>query len=135
VHPGSGSEKKNWPRERFVELVKRLRKAGRRVRVIVGEVEEEKWGDQEIALFKELADVRRPKDYVELFAELKSATAVVANDSGPGHLAGIMGVKTVSIFGATDADVWRPLGPRVKVVRASKLQEVTVDEVYDAVAK
>ena len=43
IHPGSGSPKKNWPAERFVELIERLRGAGRTVRVIAGEVERETW--------------------------------------------------------------------------------------------
>src|SRR5438477_9339640 len=91
IHPGSGSEKKNWPREKFVELAQRLGEKGIRVRVLAGEVEREKWTDAEIAQF---ANVVAPADYVGLFNELKSARVVVANDSGPGHLAGIMGLPT-----------------------------------------
>ena len=133
VHPGSGAEKKNWAREKFMELVKRLRDGGRKVRVLVGEVEQEKWAAGEVEKFTQVAEVRRPRDYVELFSELKSAEVVVANDSGPGHLAGMMGLPTVSIFKATDPRVWRPLGPRVKMVQGKGLDEVTVGEVYDAV--
>src|SRR5688572_18889147 len=39
VHPGSGSPQKNWPAERYLELVARLRADGVPVRVITGEVE------------------------------------------------------------------------------------------------
>ena len=131
VHPGSGSARKNWPREKFFQLISNFRKAGRQVRVILGEVEEEKWPQAEVAQFAGLAQVKRPADYVGLFEELKSAGLVIANDSGPGHLAGIMGVRTISLFGPTDPAIWRPLGPRVTVLG----QELSADDVYDAAVK
>src|SRR5207253_5272920 len=39
VHPGSGSAKKNWPAARFVATIEDLQKAGRTVRLIVGEAD------------------------------------------------------------------------------------------------
>jgi ADP-heptose:LPS heptosyltransferase len=48
---------------------------------------------------------------------LSGATAVYANDSGPAHLAGLLGAPTTVFFGPTDPDVWRPWGPRVDIQR------------------
>ena len=48
---------------------------------------------------------------------LSGATAVYANDSGPAHLAGLLGAPTTVFFGPTDPDVWRPWGPRVAIQR------------------
>ena len=132
VHPGSGSETKNWPRPRFLELAKKLRAGGRTVRLIVGEVEQEKWAQGEIAAFADVAQVTTPASYVELFEEYKSAGLVIANDSGPGHLAGVMGIPTLSLFGPSDPNVWRPLGPRVKILHREKLDQLAVQDVYDA---
>jgi ADP-heptose:LPS heptosyltransferase len=54
-----------------------------------------------------------------LAALLGKATLAVALDSGPMHVAAALGVPTVGIFALrTDLpDRWRPLGPRVAVVR------------------
>jgi heptosyltransferase-1 len=56
-----------------------------------------------------------------LAALLSRAAPVVGLDSGPMHLAAALGAPTVSIFALrTDLpDRWRPLGPRVAIVRPS----------------
>lgn len=137
VHPGSGAERKNWPRARFVELARRLRDQSKRpVRVAVGEVEVEKWGDTAIAELAEAAQVVRPQTLVELARLTAEADVVVANDSGPAHLAGILGVPTITLFGPTsDARRWRPLGPAVRVIEGRSLEAIGVDEVYAAASQ
>jgi heptosyltransferase III len=131
VHPGSGSRAKCWPLERFVALTERFRDDGRSVRFVIGEVELERWGATELAALEELATLRRPATYQELARELSSAALLIANDSGPGHLGGILGVPTLSLFGPTDPILWRPLGPRVAVLRHQPLDELSVDAVYE----
>src|SRR5688500_7000743 len=133
IHPGSGSPTKNWPRERYVELIERLKGDGRAVRVTLGDAEVERWGEDEAARFAEIADVRRPATYVDLLGELSAARAFVTNDSGPGHLAGIIGVPTLSLFGPTDPNVWRPLGPKVVTFRAQPMESMSVDLVHEQV--
>jgi ADP-heptose:LPS heptosyltransferase len=56
-----------------------------------------------------------------LAALLERAALVVALDSGPMHMAAALGTPTVGIFALrTDLpDRWRPLGPRVAVIRPS----------------
>ena len=56
-----------------------------------------------------------------LAALLERARLVVALDSGPMHVAAALGAPTVGIFALrTDLpDRWRPLGPRVAVIRPS----------------
>lgn len=56
---------------------------------------------------------------MQLAALLARASLVVALDSGPMHVAAALGTPTVGIFALrTDLpDRWRPLGPRVAVVR------------------
>jgi ADP-heptose:LPS heptosyltransferase len=130
IHPGSGSRAKCWPHERFAELVRRFRDDGRSVRVLIGEVELERWDRSGIASLEAVATLRRPASYVELARELATAALLVANDSGPGHLGGILGVPTLSLFGPTDPVVWRPLGPRVAVLRHQPLDELPVDAVH-----
>jgi heptosyltransferase-2 len=54
------------------------------------------------------------------FASLLAASRlVVANDSGPGHLAAAVGAPLVGIFGVTDPTKTRPLGPSVHIIGSS----------------
>jgi ADP-heptose:LPS heptosyltransferase len=132
IHPGSGSPHKCWPTESFLELTRRLdaaRGAGPRPRVIIGEVEMERWTAARIDAFNAVAELRRPQTLVELFEAYAGAARFIGNDSGPGHLAAITGIPTLSLFGPTDPARWRPLGPAVTVLRRNPLRELGIDEV------
>ncbi len=129
IHPGAGAERKRWPLDKFTELARLLGSAGRSVRMVVGEVEAERWGEAAIKELGDVAKVMSLRTYLELFDELSRAAAFVGNDSGPGHLAGIIGVPTLSLFGPTDPTLWSPLGPKVKVLRREPLGDLTVEQV------
>jgi heptosyltransferase-3 len=131
IHPGSGSEKKNWPTSHFVQLVRRLVKARRHVRVLVGEAEKERLSKEDLAHFASVAEVVEPKDYLELLAHLGIADALICNDTGPGHLAGIIGTPTFALFGP-DSDMrrWKPLGPHVHVKQTADLAHLSAEEVF-----
>jgi ADP-heptose:LPS heptosyltransferase len=101
--------------------------------VLLGEVEAERCSAEQIRCFDRAAEVRRPATLLELLDCLKDASVFVGNDSGPGHLAAIVGTPTVSIFGPTDPTRWGPLGPAVRVVRAMPLQSLAVADVASAV--
>ena len=64
-------------------------------------------------------------------AVLARATVVVANDTGPAHVAAAVAAPLVSVLGPTDASRYRPLGPRVALVQASPWPSVA--EVWSAV--
>jgi hypothetical protein len=133
VHPGSGSPAKSWPLDRYLDLVGRLRADGRDVRVLLGEVERERWPAAAVARVEAAAPVARPDTLEMLLAELQGASAFVGNDSGPGHLAGVVGVPTLSLFGPTDPARWSPLGPRVETLRAEPLDALPVERVAERV--
>ena len=133
IHPGSGSPDKCWPADRFADLARRLTAAGRTVRFVVGEVEQARWSPADLDQLAAAAPVARPGTLLDLLGELQTADAFVGNDSGPAHLAGVLGVPTTVLFGPTDPARWRPLGPAVTVLRSASLPALAVDEVEAAV--
>jgi heptosyltransferase-2 len=54
-----------------------------------------------------------PTDLASFAALLAGSRLVVANDSGPGHLAAAVGARLISIFGVTDPRRTQPWGPSV----------------------
>jgi ADP-heptose:LPS heptosyltransferase len=132
MQPGAGSPAKCWPAEKFLELARKLVAAGKQVRVLLGEVELERWPREQVAAFESICDVQKPATYSELLAHLADAAAFVGNDSGPGHLAGIVGIPTISLFASTNPSRWKPLGPSVSVLTGAA-DRLSVDEVYAAV--
>ncbi len=132
IHPGSGSPTKCWPVERFVELARTLMAEGRRVRFVLGEVEIERWPASRAAILEQLAPVDRPATYMDLFSVLSDAEAFIGNDSGPAHLAAMLGVRTVALFGSTNPVIWQPIGPAVKVVAGSAMDAIEVNHSLEA---
>ena len=51
----------------------------------------------------------------EVLALLSCADIFVGNDSGITHLAATLGLKTIAVFGPTNPEVYRPIGPEVTV--------------------
>jgi heptosyltransferase-1 len=102
VSPGGGWPSKCWPAERFGQLAKQiLKEFGVRCVINVGPGEE--------ALAEAVlrsAEGAQPVSFTgslgQLMALLKNASAVVAGDTGPLHLADAMGTCVVAIFGPTD---------------------------------
>lgn len=132
IHPGSGSPTKCWPLDRFIELADRLAAAGEKVAFVLGEAELEKWPADAVAKLADRAPLEKPVDLVSLYQLVRTASRFIGNDSGPGHLAGIVGVPTVIVFGPGDPNSWKPLGPSVRVVAGETIERVTVDDVEAA---
>ncbi|NUN94877.1 MAG: hypothetical protein HUU16_01775 [Candidatus Omnitrophica bacterium] len=110
MHPGGGGEFKRWPLERFLALGETLRQEQMEVRFLVGEAEA---GWVETIAAHGIA-VDQPDDPLALARLFRAENLFVGNDSGPGHLAALMGLRTLTIFGPTDPRMWAPWGPRAR---------------------
>jgi len=104
IFPGSGHRAKRWPLVQFLELAAWLRKQGLCPVFVLGPVEREQ--GVEVRGF----DVLRPESLSALQEALGQARLVVGNDCGPMHLAGMLGLPGLVLFGPTSARQWGPLG-------------------------
>jgi heptosyltransferase III len=118
IAPGSGNRKKNWKPEGFAEMIRTMKDEGIDSALIQGPADEE-------AVTKVLGCIRGPLPHVftndspsTLKGLLRHAVLFVGNDSGPSHLAAMLGVPTVALFGPSDPKRWSPRGPAVEVVRS-----------------
>lgn len=134
LHPGSGAVKKCWPLESYLALARRLRHQGADVAVILGEAELERYSPRLTEQLCQEYTVLCPRDFVALAEELLNAKLLITNDNGPGHLAGVLGVDVLSLFGPSNPRLWRPVGPRGRVLYAENLAALPVDEVMEIVA-
>ncbi|HVS73477.1 MAG TPA: glycosyltransferase family 9 protein [Phycisphaerae bacterium] len=117
IHPGSGGDAKCWPRERFLGLARSLKRLGYPPTLILGEAEQERWGNKIIdELQGEFAWYLHMGLY-ELADRLSRARLYLGNDSGVTHLAAAMGIPTVALFGPSDDRQWAPVGPGVQILR------------------
>jgi ADP-heptose:LPS heptosyltransferase len=131
LHPGSGSEHKNWPKEDFLEVARGAFRSWRLPStVLIGPAEEGQktfWAE---ASGPSLAP-RAGLSILEVSRVLHSATLFVGNDSGITHLAAALGIPVVALFGPTDPGRWAPLGSGVEIL----LQPVSPQEVLVALGR
>ncbi len=90
LHLGAGHAVRVWPVERFTAIAARLEAAGLEV----------------ITIDSNHGDLER------LLATLEGADAFIGNDSGPGHLAALLGLPTFTVFGPQLPERFAPVHPQ-----------------------
>jgi ADP-heptose:LPS heptosyltransferase len=106
LHPGATDPRRHWPVERFAAVAAALARDGVRI-AVVGDPSEARLADRVVAVARAAlgpADTDRVRslagalDLPGLVEVLAAADVVLANDSGPRHLAQAVGTRTVGIF-------------------------------------
>lgn len=137
LHPGSGGAAKCWPTENFVEVIERLWQQNLPVLLLAGPADDERLesilGQLSPTPKPELLQVLANKPLLEIAHYLQACRCYLGNDAGITHLAAMLGVPTVAIFGPSDPVVWRPIGPIVKVIWERVLERLSADVVIDAI--
>jgi ADP-heptose:LPS heptosyltransferase len=131
LHPGSGSEKKNWPEARWAELLQHLLRATNwRLLLVGGEAEGERLQRLAAALMPTRVRVAQSLPLAELAYRLEQCAAFVGHDSGIAHLSAALGLPGLILWGNAAADIWRPPHPNVIILKgANGLPTISVDDV------
>ncbi len=120
IHPGSRSEHRIWPPERFAAVADQLQnELEAQIFLTAGPREK-----------KHLEDIRRyanthliladaPKTVGGLAALIQQFDLFLCHDSGPMHIAAAVGTPVVALFGSQNATIWRPLGEKHKILQTS----------------
>jgi len=140
VHPGTSDPAKRWPVENFAAVIDKTISKDVAV-VLVG-------GKEEIGFSKELikkthaqvTDWTGQLSLGELAAFLSHARVqtLISSDSGPVHIAWMLGKPVVVFFAKNTAgshpDRWGPKSPKSEVIY-KPINEITVEEVLECLAK
>lgn len=134
IHPGGGGRAKCWPLADYLEVGRRLRDEECTVRFVLGPVELDWWDAATVAQVRTAFETLVAPSPNGLVTAVASAGLLIGNDSGPGHLAALVGTPTLTLFGPTSATVWQPVGPRATVLTGDPGHEphgwgITVDQV------
>lgn len=118
-HSGSGSEKKNWPLDRWQQVLTKLRKDDPEIELtlITGEAELARGIDVEAFAATEHW---HGKPLPELAERLSGCGLFLGHDSGISHLASACGVPCVLLFGPTAPAIWAPPQTGVEVIQAER---------------
>jgi heptosyltransferase-3 len=118
LHPGSGSERKNWPEAKWADLIEHLLTETTATLLLVGgEAEGERLQKLAAALPPQRCTVAKSLPLSELAKRLQSCCGFVGHDSGITHLAAALELPCVVLWADTVEEIWRPQGDRVQIVR------------------
>jgi len=131
LHPGSGSETKNWPEARWRELIEHLlQRCDQRLLLVGGEAEGGRLDRLAAGLPTDRVETARNLPLTELAGRLADCAGFVGHDSGITHLAAAVGLPGLALWGGTREPVWRPRSDGIRIVRASGgLASLTVADV------
>jgi heptosyltransferase III len=113
LHVTSANVEKNWPLEKFLKVAAELKRLGYQPVFVLAshEFEERRLLSEQPCNVKVCASVE------ELAVCLYESAAMIANDSGPGHLAACLGLPVVSIFNRkSNTAHWKPLAKSSAIV-------------------
>ncbi|HZO95350.1 MAG TPA: glycosyltransferase family 9 protein [Candidatus Baltobacteraceae bacterium] len=112
-----GNDGKRWPLEHFVALGRRLQGEGVGVAFVIGPNEEEDWERLPPDVRAGFGEIRGDLDAVA--RRLRSALALVSNDSGVAHVGAALGLPTLVLYGMTDPRLLQPPSPSTIALRPS----------------
>jgi len=137
VHPGSGSESKNWPEAKWAELLARLvGESEINLLLVSGEAEGERLQRLAAKLPAARCQMARSLPLAELAVRLQVGRGFVGHDSGISHLAAALGLPCVVLWANTIEAIWRPQGRQVVVVRDNAgLHALSVQRVVEEVRR
>lgn len=116
IHPGSGSAHKCVAPEVLAAVAAAVQQAGATPVILEGPADRESV-DRLMQLCANQSIVLQDVDLLTLAGVLAHAWLFVGQDSGVTHLAGLMGVRTVALFGPTDPARWAPSGASVTLLQ------------------
>ncbi len=133
IHPGSGGTSKCWPITHFADIIKALWQHSIPVLLLAGPADTERLS----TLMNTIPPPSTPSllklvvnaPLIEVAEHLQQFKVYLGNDSGITHLAALLGLSTIALFGPSNPTVWKPIGPKVRVIHESSLERISVKAV------
>jgi len=138
IHPGSGSETKNWPIENWIEfgnVVLDSDKFRGTLIIVSGEADQGRSNELETIWRNDRVHFARNLP-LPVLAALLGHAIFVGHDSGISHLAAAVGAKCILLFGPTNPEVWAPMNENVEVIRGlnGDMREIGCEDVIEAIS-
>jgi len=132
--PGGAAHRpeKRWPVEKFSDLARKLALDGVSP-VLLGGPSEMQIMEQIAAACPQARNLCGETSLLQIATLARMAKMAVGNDTGPMHLIAAMGCASVVLYSqASDPALCGQRGPQVTYIRKPQLDDVSVDEVKEA---
>jgi heptosyltransferase-3 len=135
LHPGSGSERKNWPEANWAAVLQSLASQQNLELLLVGgEAEGDRLQRLARAWPADRLQLATSLPLPELAGRLAACHGFAGHDSGITHLAAALGLPGVVLWGETNEAIWRPRSDRMRLLRGGQgLAGLSVSRVVEAI--
>jgi len=117
IHPGSGSRRKCVNPEVLALAMEQFQRENMRPLILEGPSDRESVAG--LSSLVPAVPVIAVGDLSIIACLLARSVLYIGNDSGMTHLAALLAVPTIALFGPTDPERWAPRGSHVKVLRGA----------------
>lgn len=118
IHPGSGSAHKCVEPKTLLSVMTAVQVSGATPVILQGPADRESV-ERLLQSCIHPPIVLKDLDLLTVAGVLAQVRLFIGQDSGITHMAGLMGVPTIALFGPTDPARWAPRGTHVTIVRGS----------------
>jgi ADP-heptose:LPS heptosyltransferase len=137
VHPGAGKERNIWPTERFIDVLRTLRKEQSIAVLVTAGTPDADVASRLVALLESEripCTILRDADIPVLASAAAQTDVFLSNDTGTMHVAAFGGARVVSLFGPTPAWEWAPLHEHCAAIQShdGSMVGISTDEVVAA---
>lgn len=129
LYPGAGNPSRRWSLDKFAELARLLVNDAYKVIVFLGP-EEKDWQREIEKKFPDgilIFDKLTIPQLAEAFTRLQ---ILISNDTGPMHLAAIIGTHVVLLLHENAPTIYIPLSQKLEIVRGETLDKISAEEVF-----
>lgn len=128
-----GHPYKRWPARHYARTVNNLHTMGI-TSVLIGTAAEKEVLDEIQRLAPTALNLCGQTSLFDIAALARQAQIAIGNDTGPMHIAGIVGCPVISLFsGKTDPEKSKPLGMRVVALQAQDIAAIAPEAVCEAI--
>jgi hypothetical protein len=139
IHPGSGGTQKCWPVTSFAAVIEWLWQRDYPILLLAGPSDHERLSALQLSLSPSpeqgMLNVLIDAPLVVVAEHLQQCSCYLGNDSGITHLAALLGIPTIALFGPSDPLIWRPPGPHVEVIQKPTLEQLPVNIVIESILR
>lgn len=135
--PGSAPQhpQKRWPSDHYGALAKMLIQRGYHI-VLLGTQAEKEVNDTIMTHCPNAINLTGQTSLFEIAALAHKAKAAIGNDTGPMHMIGPTGCKTITLFsGHSTPKHHAPLGKNVTTIQKENISDISIEDIMHALDK
>jgi ADP-heptose:LPS heptosyltransferase len=149
IHPGINGHTREWPADYFPKLINRLPHKSIQVIATSSKTERKKFSYWITSSPHKIDNIMGELSLLELMQLIKHSDTLLANSTGPLHLAGVLGAATLGLYPpcqGLNLERWAPLGQHVYCIvgdttcqncrkpgQATCMQSTTISRVHDLI--